>query len=158
MANRTFANDGFWARVEEAIKDSGMSKKKIAELMGMERKALYASSSPAGKNSSWHSGRLASFCKITNVSADWLLGLTQHKRLAPCTLQDTSFIVIDKRTGKEPIFDHNHLFKEKWFKASPLVWCDLEGWFIGEDGSLVLLDECGNYAYPPYDRFEVIFI
>lgn len=68
-----------------------------------------------------------------------------------------SFKVIDTRTGKEPIYDHNHLFKEKWFKDSSLVWCDLEGWFIGEDGQLVLLDECGNYAIPPQDRFKVVF-
>lgn len=158
MANRTFANEGFWDRVEEAIKASGMSKKHIAEQMGIERKALYASVSSAGKDRSWHSGRLASFCKITNVSADWLLGLDDRRRLRPHNQADMSFLVIDKRTGREPIFDHNHMFKEKWFKESALVWCDLEGWFIGEDGQLVLLDECGHYAYPPSGRFEVIFI
>ena len=67
------------------------------------------------------------------------------------------FKVIDMRTGKEPIFDHNHIFKEKWFKASGLIYCDIDGWYIGEDGELVLIDDCGNVGYPPVDRFDVIF-
>lgn len=65
--------------------------------------------------------------------------------------------VIDKRTGEAPIFDHNHLFKEKWFKESGLIYCDIDGWYIGEDGELVLIDDCGNVGYPPVDRFEVVF-
>lgn len=68
-----------------------------------------------------------------------------------------TFSVIDKRTGKAPIFDHNHIFKEKWFKNSGLIYCDIDGWYIGEDGELVLIDDCGNAGYPPIDRFEVVF-
>ena len=68
-----------------------------------------------------------------------------------------TFSVIDKRTGKAPIFDHNHIFKEKWFKNSGLIYCDIDGWYIGEDGGLVLIDDCGNAGYPPIDRFEVVF-
>ena len=67
------------------------------------------------------------------------------------------FKVIDKRTGKEPIFDGNHLFKERWFKNSNLIYCDISGWAIDEDGNLMLVDDCNNVAYPPQDRFEVIF-
>ena len=67
------------------------------------------------------------------------------------------FYVIDKRTGKEPIFDHNHIFKEKWFKESGLIWCDIDGWYISEDGVLVLVDDCGKVAYPPIDRFEIVW-
>ena len=67
------------------------------------------------------------------------------------------FYVIDKRTGKEPIFDHNHIFKEKWFKESGLIWCDIEGWYISEDGTLVLVDDCGKVAYPPIDRFDIVY-
>ena len=67
------------------------------------------------------------------------------------------FYVIDKRTGKEPIFDHNHIFKEKWFKESGLIWCDIDGWYISEDGELVLVDDCGKVAYPPIDRFDIVY-
>ena len=67
------------------------------------------------------------------------------------------FYVIDKRTGKEPIFDHNHIFKEKWFKESGLIWCDIDGWYISEDGTLVLVDDCGKVAYPPIDRFDIVY-
>ena len=67
------------------------------------------------------------------------------------------FKVIDNRTGKEPIFDHNHLFKEKWFKESALIYCDISGWGIDEDGNLFLIDDCNNMAYPPSERFSVVF-
>lgn len=158
MANRTFHNDGFWDRVEQAVADSGMSKLKIAQEMGVERKALYATPSAKGETRSWHSGRVAEFCRVTGVSADWLLGLSPIKTIQGAPRKKIQFTVIDKRTGKEPIFDHNHIFKEKWFKQSNLIWCDLEGWVISEDGVLMLADECGNLGYPPSDRFEVRFL
>lgn len=156
MANRTFKNDGFWDRVEEAVTQSGMTKAQIAEKMGVNKKALYFKSSTSGKDSSWHSGRLSSFCKVTGVSADWLLGLTDRKQLLDT--KSFSFIVIDKRTGKEPIYDHNHMFKEKWFKDSNLIYCDLDSWCLSEDGNLILTDDCGNVGYPPPDRYEVVFL
>jgi hypothetical protein len=66
------------------------------------------------------------------------------------------FIVIDKQTGQE--VDANDLADEvvnaAW--ADNLIYCDLEGFAVEQDGTLVLLDECGNYAYPPPDRFEVV--
>ena len=43
------------------------------------------------------------------------------------------FKIIDNRTGKEPIYDGNHLFKEKWFKESDLIYCDLSSWSIDEE-------------------------
>ena len=67
------------------------------------------------------------------------------------------FRVIDNRTGKEPIYDFNHLFKEKWFKESSLIYCDISGWGIDEDGYLFLIDDCNNMAYPPSERFSVVF-
>lgn len=30
-----------------------------------------------------------------------------------------------------------------------LMWPDIEDFFVSRDGALVLLDECGNYAYMP---------
>lgn len=63
-----------------------------------------------------------------------------------------SFTVIDNQTGKEP-----DLWKiatnEDW--AKHLMYCDMEGFAISEDGTLLLLDECGNFAYCPEGRFTV---
>jgi hypothetical protein len=67
------------------------------------------------------------------------------------------FEVIDRRTGGAPIFDFNHIFKEKWFKESNLIYCDISGWGIDEDGNLFLIDDCNNIAYPPRKRFKVRF-
>lgn len=67
-----------------------------------------------------------------------------------------TFYVIDKRTGKEPIFDGNHIFRESWCKGR-LIECDIDGWYISEDGQLALVDDCCNMAYPPPDRFEIVY-
>lgn len=66
------------------------------------------------------------------------------------------FYVIDKRTGKEPIFDGNHIFRESWCKGR-LIERDIDGWYISEDGQLALVDDCCNMAYPPPDRFEIVY-
>ena len=63
------------------------------------------------------------------------------------------FAVIDKKTGKYPKVD-NIALKEKW--AKNLIYCDMEGFAITEDGLLILADECGNFAYCPENRFEII--
>lgn len=62
------------------------------------------------------------------------------------------FKVIDTLTGKEPDVA-TIAYQEKW--AKNLVYCDIEGFFLSEDGELILADECGNYAYCPYNRFKV---
>ena len=65
-----------------------------------------------------------------------------------------TFTVIDPKTGKYP--DLEHIARaEEW--AQGLVYCDMEGFCINEDGNLLLMDECGNYAYCPDDRFQVNF-
>ena len=65
------------------------------------------------------------------------------------------FHVIDKKTGKEAD-TYEIALHEEWAKG--LCYCDMEGWYIGEDGYLMLADECGRYAYPPeQDRFEIVF-
>lgn len=79
------------------------------------------------------------------------------KALPSVTPTDMTFRVIDKKTRKPPIFDHNHIFKEKWFKDSHLIYCDIDCWCISECGDLMLVDDCGNVGYPPTDRFEVVF-
>lgn len=63
------------------------------------------------------------------------------------------FTVVDKKTGEYPNLEQIVL-KEDW--AKNLIHCDMEGFFLSEDGNLILADECGNFAYPQPDRFEVI--
>lgn len=65
-----------------------------------------------------------------------------------------TFEVIDTETGEYP--DLEHIARtEEW--AQNLVELDVEGFCINEDGNLLLMDECGNYAYCPPDRFQVNF-
>lgn len=63
-----------------------------------------------------------------------------------------SFIVIDEQTGKEAD-TYNIALHEDW--AKHLCYCDMDGWAIQDDGSLLLLDECGRYAYADRERFKV---
>lgn len=64
------------------------------------------------------------------------------------------FTVIDKKNGKEAD-TYTIALKEDWAKG--LIYCDIEGFAITEDGTLVLMDECGNVAYCPDNRFEIVF-
>ena len=67
----------------------------------------------------------------------------------PLTLE---FDVVDTKTGQYP--DWEHIARtEDW--ADGLVYCDIDGIAIREDGSLILLDECGNCVSCPRDRFEI---
>ena len=62
------------------------------------------------------------------------------------------FDVVDTTTGKYP--DWERIAREEdWAKG--LVYCDMDGIAIQEDGSLILLDECGNCVSCPHDRFEI---
>lgn len=70
---------GFWDRVEEVVSASGMVKAEIARQMGYDRRALC----PCNRSQILNGHALAKFCAITNVSADWLLGL----KSGPRTLQ-----------------------------------------------------------------------
>lgn len=65
------------------------------------------------------------------------------------------FTVIDKKTGKYPDVEKIAL-KEEW--AKDLIYCDIEGFAIQEDGTLILSDECGHFAYCPPDRFKIEII
>ena len=66
----------------------------------------------------------------------------------------SQFTVIDKNTGEYPDLETIAL-TEDWAKG--LVYCDMEGFAIQEDGTLILMDECGNLRYCPPDRFEVVW-
>lgn len=65
-----------------------------------------------------------------------------------------TFHVIDKTTGREPDLEKIAL-TEDW--ASHLMYCDMSGFALEEDGNLILMDDCGNVAYCPVDRFEIMF-
>ena len=63
------------------------------------------------------------------------------------------FTVIDKATGKYPDLKQLAL-KEEW--AQNLIYCDMDGFCISEDGNLLLMDECGNITSCPPGRFRVV--
>lgn len=65
---------GFWDRFYEACDDKGVSKKDVAEFIGVDRKTLYRSSNQLNLLS------IAKACVRLNVSADWLLGIVNEKR------------------------------------------------------------------------------
>jgi hypothetical protein len=65
------------------------------------------------------------------------------------------FEVIDLKTGEEPDVMKIAL-KEEW--AKNLIYCDIDGFYIGEDVTLILIDDCRNFAYCPSDRFEIKLI
>ncbi len=64
-----------------------------------------------------------------------------------------TFNVIDNQTGLPPDLEQIALH-ESWAKG--LTYCDIEGFALTEDGSLILTDEDGNYCYCPVWRFKVI--
>ena len=64
------------------------------------------------------------------------------------------FSVIDNKTGEYPDL-YNIALKEDWAKG--LLYCDMEGFSINEDGQLILSDDCGKFVYCPGDRFTVVF-
>ena len=62
------------------------------------------------------------------------------------------FYVFDKKTGKEAD-TYEIVLNEDW--AKHLMYCDIDGFAIEQDGTLVLIDECGQIAYCSSDRFEI---
>lgn len=64
------------------------------------------------------------------------------------------FTVIDNTTGEYPDCA-KIVWEEDWAKG--LVYCDIDGFAVAEDGRLILMDDCGNCACCPPDRFTVIW-
>lgn len=62
-----------------------------------------------------------------------------------------TFKIIDKKTGKEP----TDRVISNIAKRGNLIECDIDQFFVGEDGSLVLMDDCGNVSYVDTRRFKV---
>ena len=98
------------------------------------------------------------------VTIAQILKTTKQKDICDCNLsmvvEDQSepvlkFKVSDKLTGKEA--DIKAIAEtEEW--AMLLMHIDMDGFAIKEDGTLLLMDECGNFVYCPKDRFEVCTI
>ena len=63
-----------------------------------------------------------------------------------------TFKVIDTKTGKEP----TSRVVDNIAKKGGLMRMDIDQFFVGEDGSLVLVDDCGNMTYCDTKRFKVV--
>ena len=63
-----------------------------------------------------------------------------------------TFRVIDKKTGKEPTCRVVYNIAKK----NGLMIMDIDQFFVGEDGCIVLADDCGNIAYVDMKRFKVV--
>ena len=100
----------------------------------------------------------------TLIENDEIVGCLDDARNILCKLsgvptegpiyEHRPFWVLDKNTGKEAD-PYEIALKEEW--AHNLIYCDMEGFALLEDGSLYLLDECGRYEYCDPNRFKVIW-
>lgn len=63
-----------------------------------------------------------------------------------------TFKVIDTKTGKEP----TSRVVDNIAKKGGLMRMDIDQFFVGEDGSLILVDDCGNITYCDTTRFKVV--
>lgn len=64
------------------------------------------------------------------------------------------FTVIDNKTGKEAD-EYEIALHEDW--AKHLEYCDMDGFALMQDGTLILMDECGKFEYCPVDRFKIVW-
>ena len=62
------------------------------------------------------------------------------------------FKVIDTKTGKEP----TDRVINNIAKKGGLITTHIDQFFVGEDGSLVLVDDCGKITYCDMGRFRVV--
>ena len=63
-----------------------------------------------------------------------------------------TFKIIDKKTGKEPTSRVLHNIAKK----QGLMEMDIDQFFVGEDGTIILADDCGRMAYVDMNRFKVV--
>ena len=63
-----------------------------------------------------------------------------------------TFKVIDTKTGEEPTSRVVYNIA----KEGGLMVMDIDQFFVGEDGSLILIDDCGNITYCDATRFKVV--
>lgn len=66
-----------------------------------------------------------------------------------------TFTIIDAKTGVEAD-TYEIALHEEW--AKELMFCDMDGFAILEDGTLILVDECGRCEYvQDTERFKVVW-
>lgn len=87
-------------------------------------------------------------------SADFL-PMSEDRGFYRHALMVKLFKVIDNRTNKEADIEKIAL-EEEWAKR--LVYCDMDGFYIGQDGSLILADKCGNHVFCDAERFRAVGI
>ena len=63
----------------------------------------------------------------------------------------TLFKIIDRETGKEPTDE----VITGGAELGNLMTCDIEGFYVGEDGQIILVDDCGNCTWLDMNRFKV---
>ena len=63
-----------------------------------------------------------------------------------------TFKVIDTKTGKEP----TSRVINNIAKKGGLMIMDIDQFYVGEDGYLVLADDCGKMTYCDTKRFKVV--
>ena len=63
-----------------------------------------------------------------------------------------TFKVIDTKTGKEPTDQVIHNIAKK----GGLMTMDIDQFFLGEDGALILVDDCGNATWCDPKQFEAV--
>ena len=89
-------------------------------------------------------------CNIHDMLAD-ALDLLNERTQQP---HSKTFTVIDRKTGKEAD-EYNIALCEEW--AQGLVYCDMDGFALLQNGTLLLCDECGNAVACDPERFEVVW-
>ena len=62
------------------------------------------------------------------------------------------FHVIDRKTGKEP----TDRVITNIAKKGGLMTMDIDGFYVGEEGDLVLVDDCGNATWVDQERFKAV--
>lgn len=61
------------------------------------------------------------------------------------------FKVIDTKTGKEP----TSRVIDNIARKAGLMTMDIDQFYVGEDGQIILVDDCGNCAWLDMSRFKV---
>lgn len=59
--------------------------------------------------------------------------------------------IIDSTTGKEPT---SEVIEDIAINGG-LMTMDIDQFFVGEDGAIILADDCGNFVYVDRERFVV---
>lgn len=75
MSTRRYAYlEGFYERVDEACRKSGLTKTEIARRAGFERRTL----TPKADNWMMTLANAARLCAVTRTDANWLLGIKER--------------------------------------------------------------------------------